>query len=441
VEEYILGKSFTLEEVREYIESCGCKLLSDYYKNNITKLNIIGVCGHEYIITLNEFRNSGRHSCPACGLISKGMKKRLTYEYVKQYIESKGCELITKEYSNCQDELEIKFSCGHVYKKPFTTFQCSTFLCPVCAGGLKHDKDAVLETVEMLGLYYIGGEYIGKGSKLSFIDDYGYIYDTSPDNIIHNFPNNIDNRNIYALYNLKLWIKQNKVPLEIMSEKYIDASHKLDVRCLNPNCNETWKVKYANISSGQCGCPYCAHRYPRTDKSNSLANMNPILMEEWDCEKNDFSPYDVLPSSNKYAFWICRNCGNSWNSLINSRSGKKSKGCPKCKESHAEKQISDFLKEKEAVFVRNKSFEGCRYKHPLKFDFYLPKYNICLEANGEQHYSIIKFFHRSNDDFEDQQIRDELKRKFCKENNINLIEIPYTEYKNIEKILTETLNL
>ena len=36
---------------------------------------------------------------------------------------------------------------------------------------------------------------------------------------------------------------------------------------------------------------------------------------------------------------------------------------------------------------------------------------------------------------------DNIKTQYCKDNNIKLIRIPYWDYKNIEKILVEELNL
>jgi hypothetical protein len=40
---------------------------------------------------------------------------------------------------------------------------------------------------------------------------------------------------------------------------------------------------------------------------------------------------------------------------------------------------------------------------------------------------------------EQQIINDEIKTNFCKNNQIKLIRIPYTEFNNIEKILNENL--
>jgi uridylate kinase len=38
-----------------------------------------------------------------------------------------------------------------------------------------------------------------------------------------------------------------------------------------------------------------------------------------------------------------------------------------------------------------------------------------------------------------QKIKDSIKTKYCKDNNIKLIRIPYTEFKNIENILKKEI--
>ena len=69
-------------------------------------------------------------------------------------------------------------------------------------------------------------------------------------------------------------------------------------------------------------------------------------------------------------------------------------------------------------------------------DFYLPDYNTFIEYNGEQHYRPIKYF-ELNKSFEQQQKRDEFVRNYCKDNNIKLIEIKYTD--NLKEILYEKI--
>jgi hypothetical protein len=70
----------------------------------------------------------------------------------------------------------------------------------------------------------------------------------------------------------------------------------------------------------------------------------------------------------------------------------------------------------------------------------LPSNNIIIEYNGIQHYKQKEYFGGDNA-LEQQQERDMALRQYCKEHKIKLIEIPYTEYDNIEEILTKELNI
>lgn len=74
----------------------------------------------------------------------------------------------------------------------------------------------------------------------------------------------------------------------------------------------------------------------------------------------------------------------------------------------------------------------------MRFDFYLPDYNCCIECNGEQHYIPIDYF-GGEDTFKRQQENDDIKQKFCSENNIKLIVIPYTDFKYINEQYLERL--
>ena len=54
----------------------------------------------------------------------------------------------------------------------------------------------------------------------------------------------------------------------------------------------------------------------------------------------------------------------------------------------------------------------------LRFDFYLPTYNLCIEYDGEQHFSPIDFANKgsewANSSFNQNQKRDEIKNQYCK---------------------------
>ncbi|MBN2736450.1 MAG: zinc-ribbon domain-containing protein [Spirochaetales bacterium] len=73
-------------------------------------------------------------------------------------------------------------------------------------------------------------------------------------------------------------------------------------------------------------CPYCQNKVPCED--NCLATINPELAKEWHPSKNgDFTPKDVVPKSQKKAWWICKK-GHQWQAALYHRS--RGQGCPYC---------------------------------------------------------------------------------------------------------------
>ncbi len=80
----------------------------------------------------------------------------------------------------------------------------------------------------------------------------------------------------------------------------------------------------------------------------------------------------------------------------------------------------------------------------LPFDFYITKLNLYIEYNGEQHYRPVQFggmpIEKAKDRFVSQKNRDGIKKKYCYENNLSLLIIPYWEKDNIENILSLEIN-
>jgi len=118
-------------------------------------------------------------------------------------------------------------------------------------------------------------------------------------------------------------------------------------------------------------------------------------------------------------------------------------GCPSCgaqaRQSHTmskgETKILNFLKENNIDFVPQKTFEDCKYKSLLSFDFYLPHQNILIEFDGQQHHVFVKQFHTNIMGFKIQQKRDEIKTQYAEDNNISLIRIRWDEENMIRDIL------
>ena len=122
-------------------------------------------------------------------------------------------------------------------------------------------------------------------------------------------------------------------------------------------------------------------------------------------------------------------------------SHKQGDGCLKCNSSKGEIKIINFLEKNITEYIHQHKFKNCiGLKRKLPFDFYLPKYNICIEYDGGQHFKSIKRY-GGEKGFENRQKLDKIKTDYCLNNNIQLIRIPYWDFKNIEQILEKELNI
>lgn len=113
-------------------------------------------------------------------------------------------------------------------------------------------------------------------------------------------------------------------------------------------------------------------------------------------------------------------------------------GCPSCQESKGERKISIFLDNKNINYIKEYKFDDCININSLKFDFYLPELNICIEYDGVQHFKPIELF-GGYDYFKKLKYNDNIKDQYCMDNNIKLIRISYKEFKNIKQILNKII--
>jgi rubrerythrin len=113
-------------------------------------------------------------------------------------------------------------------------------------------------------------------------------------------------------------------------------------------------------------------------------------------------------------------------------------GCPICKQSKGEREISKFLNDNNIEYIAEKTFCNCKDKRCLPFDFYLPKYNVLIEYDGIQHFEAANFY-GGECGFLIRQKSDKIKTEFAKANDIKLIRIAYNE--NVEEKLNKIFEL
>ena len=119
----------------------------------------------------------------------------------------------------------------------------------------------------------------------------------------------------------------------------------------------------------------------------------------------------------------------------------------KQKGSNSEYIIAKYLKNKYIDFIQEAQFTDLinpKTGEHLRFDFYIPERNICIEYDGKQHFSYVPEIHgdcpkKAAKMIKSQKYRDSLKDQYCKERAIRLIRLNYKDYYKLEKSLDKLL--
>ena len=148
-------------------------------------------------------------------------------------------------------------------------------------------------------------------------------------------------------------------------------------------------------------------------------------------------------TSNGSYIWHCQcDCGKSKEVSNSDLKSGRVKSCG-CNYSKGEAKIEECLKNLKIKYKTQKTFSDCKSFTGalLRFDFYLPDYNCCIEYDGEQHFKYRETGWNTEENFKKVQIRDKIKNQYCKEKGIKLIRILFTDYNFIDNnfILTKLI--
>lgn len=140
--------------------------------------------------------------------------------------------------------------------------------------------------------------------------------------------------------------------------------------------------------------------------------------------------------------WLCKcDCGNFKEIRESYLLSGHTKSCG-CTQSHGEERIGQLFLEHNIYYEKEKTFEGLVSDKgfPLRLDYYLPEYNCVIEYDGIQHFALIKTGWDNEERYNLRVYHDFLKVKYCIDNNITLIKVPYTHRDTvaIEEILPQT---
>lgn len=239
----------------------------------------------------------------------------------------------------------------------------------------------------------------------------------------------------------KCAIENNINNRKITYDEIIERAKKLygnkyDLSLVNPNeingvetkikiiCNEhgIFEKTIHSFLSGH-GCNKCS--IERAKEKTRLGNN--IWLERFNKIHNNFYSYN-LTNDISYADKIEIICPIHGSFMQKVGCHANGQGCPKCRQSHLEKNVMSYLYDNNIEFEYQKRFDWLGRQ---SLDFYLPKYNIAIECQGSQHFEKNKF----HEDLSLVKERDERKRNLCKDNGINLIYYLESKYNKFIECL------
>lgn len=141
----------------------------------------------------------------------------------------------------------------------------------------------------------------------------------------------------------------------------------------------------------------------------------------------------VLSMDGKHYLCECE-CGNI---VILTEEELMKKGCgAACSVSRGEVCAADIFNKLNINYQVQKKFDD----FDMKFDFYLPDYNIIIECDGAQHFRSLNSEWASESKLQETRDRDLAKQEYCKKHNIKLLQIPFWDHealsaKNLKRVI------
>lgn len=312
----------------------------------------------------------------------------------------------------------------------------------------KHSYEFVKEQFEQRGYKLLSTEYINSHQKLEFICS------KHPNEIMKVNLNHLMNgkgckRCGYERTSQKLTEhKKTKfstvidffkdIDLELVSTEkdFIDARSHIKFIC--PKHPKIIQEKTFTHLKHSPWCSICKTKEGNQKLKDSKISYSKVKK---DYEKEGYkliTPKEEYVNCLTKITYVCPFHGEQKGTYGHFREGKR---CPKCNSSKGEKEIRKILTKHNIDFEEQKKFENLKGKrnHYLTYDFYIPSLNTLIEYQGEFHdetmYKISDFI--SYENYLAQRKRDKIKEDYAKKHNINLIQIWYYDFKNIESKLKE----
>lgn len=418
---------YTIEYIKNEFMKHKCILLNNTYKNRNSPLKYTCEFNHENIKTWDSFKDL-KHKCVTCAKTTIIKPNKYTLEEIQEKFKSFGYELISTEYNNQNGKLQYKCEKGHLLITTFATLLYQHHGCKICNNRIPPTIESIKKEFDEAGITLLSTEYNNSKSKLHYVCEKNHhCYSTlsnwrNMDTDCGTCGRELANKNLRHTYNDVINIlKIKNYELLTTPEEYniIDNStDKIKFKCDKGHNNEAILF---NIT--RHACSICAKRkkftYEEVKAEFEKYGYEMISMEYI----NKTTHLDVLcPKKHK-----CRV------TYAHFRIGSRCFTC--CPNSKGEERIKEYLVSKQLDFIPEKKFPDCKNIRELLFDFYINN-KFIIEYDGRQHFYSSDLF-GGEKEFLLTQKRDKIKTDYCRNNNIPLLRICFTDYKNIDTILDD----
>ena len=210
---------------------------------------------------------------------------------------------------------------------------------------------------------------------------------------------------------------------------YINERTKVCIIC--PEHGEFWQTPSSHLANK--GCIKCG----KISIYNKLVMSKDRFIEISNLIHNKFYSYDKSYYKNNYSKVIIT-CPIHGDFQMIPSSHMRGQGCPKCKQSHLERDITKLLDKNNIEYHYQYKFDFINDK---TVDFYIPSINTVIECQGEQHYRPVGFGAKITDNelkeiFVRQQQRDYILFQQLSEKDISIV-----YYVNHNKFESKDINI
>ena len=428
----MIDKEKLLEELHEIARERGGCCLSNEYVNSSHKLLFKCKHGHQFE-SCRDYLKAGNW-CPFCAGRRRSIHdlQDLASKFSGECLSENFLGMNTKHLWRCAE--------GHQWEAIPQNIQTLGRWCPMC-GRAKSDKNRrkyTLKDMQDLASSFEGmclsSQFESVIKKLTWQCSAGHIWEADPHHVKNGTRCPVCARKIRAEKRKTHTIEEMQTFAvskggQCLSIKFVHVKDSLLWECAE---GHQWMANADNIINGEKWCPTCSGNQLKT-----LEDMQRIALG-----RGGRCLSTLYEGVNKKLLWECQE-GHHWETIpsVILRGG----WCTTCSAGLGERICREFFeqllehpfKKARPSWLRNS--DG----HQMELDGYSQTLKIAFEHQGTQHYRSIGFFDSSKTKLKRIQENDQKKRDLCRNNGINLIEVPsileILGIKNVKSFIREEL--